>query len=214
MKLITPLLAGAALASVITSSSGQSLIFNGDFEQPVVSCCAFFDPGSTGIPGWIVTGTGDVGVDDASWGGPAQHGLQYLDLSGGTGTTGRGNAGVSQTFATAVGQSYSLTFYRGSAWQVSPGFVFEVSIAGQTYQFGETPGQQGADLAWTQETIPFTASEVTTTLAFSNITGWDSNNNFIDNVSVTAVPEPEHYAACMAAALVGFGLWRRTKRNA
>lgn len=32
--------------------------------------------------------------------------------------------------------------------------------------------------------------------------------------SITAVPEPEHYAACAAAGLLAFGLWRRTSRNA
>ncbi len=33
-----------------------------------------------------------------------------------------------------------------------------------------------------------------------------------DNVTVTAVPEPEEYAAAAAAALVGFAVWRRSRR--
>jgi hypothetical protein len=33
-----------------------------------------------------------------------------------------------------------------------------------------------------------------------------------DNVSVTAVPEPEEYAAVAASALIGFALWRRSRR--
>lgn len=34
-----------------------------------------------------------------------------------------------------------------------------------------------------------------------------------DNVTVTAVPEPEEYAAAAAATLVGFALWRRSRRD-
>lgn len=33
-----------------------------------------------------------------------------------------------------------------------------------------------------------------------------------DNVTVTAVPEPEEYAAVAASALIGFALWRRSRR--
>lgn len=33
-----------------------------------------------------------------------------------------------------------------------------------------------------------------------------------DNISVTAVPEPEEYAAVAASALIGFALWRRSRR--
>lgn len=33
-----------------------------------------------------------------------------------------------------------------------------------------------------------------------------------DNVTVTAVPEPEEYAAAAAVALVGFAVWRRSRR--
>lgn len=48
------------------------------------------------------------------------------------------------------------------------------------------------------------------------VTGYSLRNsegvNF--NNSFAPVPEPEHYAACAAAGLVGFGLWRRTARRA
>lgn len=33
-----------------------------------------------------------------------------------------------------------------------------------------------------------------------------------DNVTVTAVPEPEEYAAVASSALIGFALWRRSRR--
>jgi hypothetical protein len=35
----------------------------------------------------------------------------------------------------------------------------------------------------------------------------------LDNVSFSAVPEPEEYAAISALGLVGFGFWRRYKNN-
>jgi hypothetical protein len=33
-----------------------------------------------------------------------------------------------------------------------------------------------------------------------------------DNVTVTAVPEPEEYIAVASSALIGFALWRRSRR--
>jgi hypothetical protein len=35
----------------------------------------------------------------------------------------------------------------------------------------------------------------------------------LDNVSFSAVPEPEEYAAISALGLLGFGFWRRHKNN-
>ncbi|NBP24305.1 MAG: PEP-CTERM sorting domain-containing protein [Proteobacteria bacterium] len=34
-----------------------------------------------------------------------------------------------------------------------------------------------------------------------------------DNVTFSAVPEPEEYAAISALALVGWGLWRRRRHH-
>ena len=42
----------------------------------------------------------------------------------------------------------------------------------------------------------------------------DGSNFAIDNVTVTAVPEPSTYAACAGAAVLGLALWRRRRAAA
>src|SRR5208282_2609474 len=51
------------------------------------------------------------------------------------------------------------------------------------YTFGETSGGSG-NFDWRQVVLPFTAASNLTTLSFSDLTGFDANDNFVDNVQV------------------------------
>ncbi|HTI72589.1 MAG TPA: DUF642 domain-containing protein [Candidatus Limnocylindria bacterium] len=190
----------------------QNLLVNGSFENPSVPLppfVVFLDPGSTFMPGWSVIGSGDVHLYATT---AAQDGRQTLDLSGGTGTTAHGNAGIAQTFATVPGQSYELSFYHGSLAQTVSGPVFSVTINGQTYNFGETAGSV-ANPDWKRATIPFTASSVFSSLSFNNTTGFDSNDNVLDNISVTSVPEPAEWALLVGSCFVGITLSLHSRRR-
>ena len=42
----------------------------------------------------------------------------------------------------------------------------------------------------------------------------DGSSFAIDNVTITAVPEPSTYAACAGAAVLGLAFWRRRRAAA
>ena len=63
---------------------------------------------------------------------------------------------------------------------------------------------------WAQATFSFVATEATSSLFFAG--GYDSNHYIgLDNVSVTAVPEPETYAMMLAGLAAIGSIARRRK---
>ena len=170
--------------TVYAANAGTNLIVNGSFEAPPMGTTAYtiYSIGSTAIPGWSVGGRAGANIDLTSytWNGPAEDGFQFLDPSG---NTGGGNA--SQTFTTTPGVAYNLIFYRGSAYRRTAAPVLGVTIGTNYYTFGETSGT-GGDLDWRQVIIPFTATASQTTLTFSELTGGNNDDGFVDNVQVLA----------------------------
>jgi len=84
------------------------------------------------------------------------------------------------------GTAYVLTFYHGTYDQHGVLNALGVTLGTNTYTFGETEGFHG-NLNWTQEQISFVAVSNATTLSFLEITGFNSDDNFVDNVSVLPV---------------------------
>lgn len=189
---------------------GQNLISNGDFEIPVEPYYAAL-PVGTVIPGWTVMGpAGDtvhlVSQPDILWPGNP---TQYMDLTGYS-----GGAGIqSDAFNTSIGQTYELTLdaYNGSLTFPGAynGVAFTLQATGallSSYSLDPGTGQHF--------TYDFTATATATTLTFMDASGFDSNAGWIDNVSVTAVPEP---ATILLVALgLGFvgGSWSFRRRTA
>lgn len=171
---------GAVVYATIDPSRTTNLIQNGSFELPVVSgSFTLFSPGSTGIPGWTVTGpVGKTVAITSPSAGLSEDGSQFFDPTGNT-----GGAGISQSFATVVGRSYQLVFFHGTLTVHSLTSVLSVGIGTNSYTFGETAGNSG-NYAWTQEIIPFIATTNQTTITFSDLTSADSNDNYVDNVQV------------------------------
>ena len=97
---------GIALAASISlagSALGFSGVTNGSFEEGVFSGAPFDElhAGSTSMTGWTIE-AGSVDWVGGYW--PASNGSRSVDLNGdGAGT-------ISQTLATTIGNTYTVTF--------------------------------------------------------------------------------------------------------
>jgi choice-of-anchor C domain-containing protein len=214
--MIRALLMASAIALIPASASAADLIVNGGFENPYVasSCCSTVP--SASLPGWTIP-TGNVnvvnGTFSSSAGNLAFEGSQYLDL------VGEGGVGsLAQSFNTTVGQAYSLSF------AFSHNLFAGLSSASASLSVGDWSdvithtGGSNADLAWQNYTHSFVATDTTTTLNFTNLTGAGNEGVFLDAVSVNAaginptgaVPEPSTWAMMLLGfGAVGFSLRRR-----
>jgi hypothetical protein len=114
------------------------------------------------------------------------------------------NATVSQSFATVVGQTYTLSF------------DYDTVVNAANFGIGQNvqtlTGTAGSALS--TRTVSFVASSANTVISFS--AGADANGQtgklFLDNVSLTAaVPEPET-AAMFLAGLAAIGALSRRRR--
>jgi hypothetical protein len=207
------------LVSSAFGVQSSNLIQNGSFEQPGFAGNAV--PGqqqkvvapSADITAWTVGGAGDIYVHEypvgpASGFGPAEDGSYYVDLSG----DGPPHATLYQDFATTPGAQYLLTFYIGSA-SSSPSSTISLELEGTTAFLDTTLTPLAPDaggINWLEETFSFTPDSTITQLSFVDTSGSDDNASFLDNVSVTAVPEPAAFGVLSLGSLV---LLRRYRRH-
>jgi choice-of-anchor C domain-containing protein len=185
------------LAAVLVGGSmagaDTNLLVNGSFENGVdLGYALRLDPGSTAITGWVVT-RDKIDYQGTIW----QHsdGSRSVDLDGGA--TNAGNVGgIAQTFATTAGQTYKVTFDMAG----NPGDdglslpevkQMGVAAAGQstTFLFDKT-GYTYANMGWVSRQWQFTATGAQTTLEFYSLDTVGHWGPALDNVAVTAVPEP------------------------
>jgi choice-of-anchor C domain-containing protein len=199
----TAILAILSALSTATQAAPE-LITNGGFEYPGTFSGSYstydFLSSPNAITGWTI-GYGSVDLINAYW----QHagGTYSLDLSGdGTGV-------IFQTIATTIGQQYRLSFdlagnpddagVKTAVLNVTAGLVPQV------FTFDST-GQSTTSMGWVGKSLDFVATKSDTTIMFVS-----GNNNpygpALDNVSVTAVPEPETYAMLIS------GLRRRRAKQ-
>lgn len=200
-----------------------NLLVNGSFEEG-----AFVNQGnqtmspsvgSTVIPGWTVITDATAWINAGNpFGLTASDGSRFLDLT--NYSAGAPYAGLSQTFATLAGATYTLSFDLGgsNAWGRPDGLI--ASAAGMSQVFTTGPASVTTpNNDWYQESMTFTASGATTTLTLQGSAGF--NYIGLDNVvvellsapgtppdPVPAIPEPGTWAL-MAAGLVALGLLRR-----
>jgi hypothetical protein len=225
VRLTTLFLAVTALVVSGATARGQ-LITNGSFESGSnppgnLTNKAYF-AGSTDIAGWTVISTPSPGAAPLAWIQGNFTGLTdndykpsagnfFLDLTG-LNDNGVTFGGVQQTFATTIGQTYQAQFdlITGSGNSAGPiGATLTVGPASQT--FTTSNGNSTAQTF----TLNFTATTTSTTLsilgASAPVGGWMLG---LDNVSVTAIPEPAECA--VAAGAIGFvaALWFRRRARA
>jgi len=197
---VSPPQAVGAVPVSVTNSAGTSstgagagfsyvpgMIENGGFESPVVCPSQYqrFNSGSTDIPGWTVGGGGAYLACNDYF--QTQDGSQAIDLIAGPPSS------VSQTIATTVGVTYSISAsfaVGGSNCQGSAG-TFDVYwngalIASPTIS---STGHSFTAMGWTPEQFSVSASGSSSVLEFSDTTQFPFNcEAAIDDVTIAQSP--------------------------
>ena len=181
--------------ALAAATSQASLIVNGSFEtggtfvNTALGAMQLIGSNST-ISGWTSTGDEIAWVDDTNLDGIfASEGSRHLDLAGFSNAAPAG--GIEQSFATTVGQTYSVTFDMATNPNYGQSCI-AVFAAGSFQIFTPTvgPGQMWHSYSWN-----FTATSTTTNLKFQEANSGQTVYNGLDNVAVNAVPEPASLTA-------------------
>ncbi len=179
-----------------------NLVVNGDFE----GYFGGYSVSDQGLNGWTVVGanaTDNVFVFGPTPGFGPQ--TDALDLSGFSDNSGQG---VEQTISTLAGTTYRLSFDYWTGSDVIPSSI-DVFVNGVQIVNELTSGLDSLPRTYNYTFIATGA----TTLKF--LSGDLVVANDIDNVSVSAIPEPETYAMLLAGlGLVGFAARRRKQKIA
>jgi choice-of-anchor C domain-containing protein len=170
-------------------ASAAPILVNGSFEiGPPMGGFQDVDvlAGSSAISGWTVFGT-SIDYLGTPWDVPA--GQHAIDLDGRESIF----SGVSQTFATDIGQLYQVSFSLSGNPGGGPIVKEMLAMVGPysaAYSF-DTSGQTIDALMWTPISFTFTANTAFSTLSFVSLTGTpNSYGALIDNATVQRVPEP------------------------
>ncbi len=154
--------------------------------------------------GWSIDkGTVDIIGAGTPWDYIPGSGL-FIDLDGSTGNAGM----LFRDFDLTAGLQYTLNFDLAGNHVNSAQENVQVKFGNVTEVFS-LPMAAG----WTPYSLVFTPNQTKTyTLSFWNNNSNDNVGMLLDNVNVTAVPEPETYAMMLAGlGLVGFMARRRRK---
>ena len=187
-------IASVAMASVAAQAS--TTVFSDTFEGASLAL-------NTVPTGWTVTdGTVDV-VTSGTYGLTCAGGAgRCVDLDGST-----KNPGVlSRSFASIAGLTYTLSFdlsgNQRTAEEDTVSVMFGSTIASFTVAKNDP---------WLQRQVSYTSLQGgNVMLSFAN-SGADNQGAMLDNVSVTAVPEPETYALMLAGLGLMGAIARRRK---
>ncbi len=209
VKKIFLLAAVAFIALIVSVPANAILITNGSFEEPVVidhgGDWQLFDS----INGW--SNANQTEIQSNLLFGPAAAGSQYAELDS---NTGDGNEWLAQTFDTVIGQEYELSFAFSPRENVSENILWAgaISYEGGAHWLAFNSysasglGLDGTD--WTYYTIPFVADFTSSTIAFKDGGADDSYGTFLDDVSVSPVPEPSTMVL-IGLGLIGLGVTRK-----
>lgn len=198
----------------LPSARGE-LIVNGSFETPTVPPADYiiYGSGSTAITGWTVVGDSTAVFEGSFvYSGVthnAQNGNQWLDL---TSASNSPLNGVTQDVSTSIGTNYELSFYVGSATDGAILFpaTVDLSIDGGPRMSYTNPNEPNDHLDWMQFSVPFTAVNSMTAITFFNGSVATNELSALDNVSLTAVPEPSSF---VLVAIAAGGTWWKRRRS-
>lgn len=192
-------LAIAALLALGASAASAQVITNGSFEAGAAMPGAGFVTvpalNSTAITGWTV---GGAGVDYIGTYWQAADGERSIDLSA------LRAGSIAQAVETVVGRTYRVSFFLSGNPDGGLGQKVAVSsVSGslpgiELYTVGPANGR--GNMLWEARNYRFTAFDTTSTITFASATDTPFGPA-LDNVSITAVPEPSTWAML----LIGMG---------
>jgi hypothetical protein len=209
----------ATLSLLAANGTVQAAILNGSFETPVIASASFLNVAPGAEPsgfGWtVVTNTVDIfSVGVLGTTALVADGNQALDLVG-LGSTGA----IEQSFATALGQIYTLTFaYANNTGSGASSAQVAISdgLNSLLNQSVSHSTSNGVDYDWTSFSANFTATGTTAVLRFTNTLGGNNGGILLDKVAVNRfagaeIPEPS--ATWLAApGLSALALLRKRRR--
>ena len=200
----------ALVAMSLPAAAHAASITNGSFEDGVdPGTFTTVNAGQTNITGWDVL-AGSVDYIGTYW--QASDGVRSVDLSGNSiGTLGQTVTGLT------AGQAYKVTFdvSRNPDGGVTPRTgVF--SANGQTFNFAYSDATSTrANMKWETVSYNFLATAATAQISFSaDASGGCCFGPALDNVRISAVPEPASWAMMVGGFTLLGGVMRRSRRQA
>ena len=170
----------AAIALCAVLPAHANLLVDGGFESPALPAGSYTTV--TSIPGW--TGAPTIEVQNRVAGSPFE-GNQFVELDT------DGNSAMFQDFASIAGATYKIHF------QYSPRPGVSALSNGIQFFWNDTlmamlalNGVGLADTSWTGYDFTAVATGGSTRVSFAAFGPSDTLGGYLDNVSVTAVPEP------------------------
>lgn len=198
-------------AVTVFSSSFEAGAFN-DTDPDAGVVAEKLALGSTDITGWTVTAGAALDavtwIKEPSFGLTTPSGEYFLDL---TSYQPNGRGGVSTTIGTVAGWTYTVQFDLGSARNYNGATAAGIEVFAGTASLGNfnLVAPVGNNNIWaTQTTATFLGTGANVALQFKGTSGVQYIG--LDNVVVTAVPEPGALALMLAGiGVVGFVARRR-----
>lgn len=195
------------------NSPANASVFQSGFETgstpPASYFRTVFAPGSD-LDGWTVS-AGSIDWIDDYW-QPAE-GRRSVDLAGnGAGT-------ISTAFSTTPGQQYTVSFFLSGNYDGNQGNLVRTALAGVdggtplSFDFNYFTGWSHGNMGWISKSFTFTASGVSTTLAFSS--GEDIGSPYgpaLDRVEVAPVPVPPTIILLVTGLMGLVGVRLRSKK--
>jgi len=197
-----------ACAFLFSGGANAAVVADGSFEiqgAAVGSACSLEGNGRQCALGAWTGGGAQSGFnigDGQNFAGVPEDGAYFAFMQSNNGST----SSISQS-VTLAGGEYVVSWFAGGRTNYSGAANYTVSLGSQIFSGVTTQAQ------------PFTATSATATLAagtydltFSTHTASGDNSTLIDNVSITAVPEPTSWALIIGGlGLVGANLRRGRK---
>jgi hypothetical protein len=184
-------------AMAASASAGATVLFNDDFDSEALALNA-------SLSNWTVS-SGTVDVIGSGFFDFYPGNGHYLDLDGSTRNAGR--ISTQTTFSLTPGMTYLLDFDLGGSTRGDTNSV-RVSLGNyhEIFTLASDAGLQHVTRAIT------VLGDVSSRLTFHHA-GGDNRGLILDNVNVSAVPEPSTYALLLAGlGLIGFSVRRRAPR--
>lgn len=218
-KLSTLLCAAVAVGSITSNASAANLVVNGSFENPDVpeNDWRYFGGqqnigssdqryGGPTVAGWTnINDTSTIEIRDNRV-GKAQDGDQFAEIDSHAYDRNE-DVGFFQDIMTDIGKKYKLSFYYGprQGYNNNGDNLLNVSFGDGLDSIDQLldAGVSGVNPAWQLFEGYITASDTTTKLQFDLAGIPNTLGANIDNVKVTAVPEPLSVLGLAAVGLVG-----------